>query len=36
MSYCLNCKNEHPEETTEEHVPPCSRCDSDGHSTCQH
>lgn len=36
MPYCLNCREEHAEEATEEHQAPCSACESDGHSRCQH
>jgi hypothetical protein len=36
--YCLNCRQNYKDNpgNREWHVAPCTRCDGDGHSTCQH
>jgi hypothetical protein len=36
MTYCVNCRQDHAVEATEEHQAPCLMCDSDGHARCQH
>lgn len=36
MAHCINCKSEYPIEADAVHHAPCQRCQSDGHSDCQH
>lgn len=40
MTFCPNCEDEiDPNSDTHEqrvHTTPCLRCNSDGHSACQH